>query len=243
MKTIGIVCEGPRDYDMISSVILQIVGQEVAFRLLQPDSELGAELGAGWKGVLHWCETYSADLLSSLLRDVRPTIDLLIVQIDADVARREKEVYCYRVDLGCKDARQQPLNCSIAKEGACPQQLPPNPLCDGSIQGRVDYLSQLIDSLLKPGSETVVITVPSDSTDAWILAAYEDEMQDVESIDSPWDIISSKKEYHGVRIPSHSKNKRQYGKLIEKVCQNWSVVTQKCAQAKLFEELVMKACV
>lgn len=90
MKTIGIVCEGDRDYDMIAETILRFTGQEFKFHWLQPNPEFGTEFGAGWKGVWRWCATKSG-ILDHYLKGITPAVDLLIVQMDADVARCEHE--------------------------------------------------------------------------------------------------------------------------------------------------------
>ena len=69
-----------------------------------------------------------------------------------------------------------------------------------------------------------------------ILRKNQDEMTDIEKVDSPWNnIIALKKEYHGIRIPGKKKAKRVYGLLIEKVCEKWEIVKEKCPQALKFE--------
>ena len=62
MKTIGFVCEGPRDSDMLEAVARHILNEEIYPLYLQPESSLTGENGCGWKGVWTWCikngETY-----------------------------------------------------------------------------------------------------------------------------------------------------------------------------------------
>ncbi len=98
-------------------------------------------------------------------------------------------------------------------------------------------MTNIIAHCVKNDQEDVraVITVPCDSLDAWVVAAFEDEFSDIEKLDSPWDIITRKKDYHGIRIPGRKKSKKPYGALIEKVCNNWSTVKEKCPQAQTFE--------
>ena len=50
MKTIGFVCEGPRDSDILEAVISQILGEEISPLYLQPEPSLTGENGNGWKG-------------------------------------------------------------------------------------------------------------------------------------------------------------------------------------------------
>ena len=46
----------------------------------------------------------------------------------------------------------------------------------------------------------IAITIPCDSTDAWVVAAY-DGTDDIETQEDPWKtIIAKKKTYHGIRV-------------------------------------------
>lgn len=70
------------------------------------------------------------------------------------------------------------------------------------------------------------------------MAAYEDN-ENIEITEDPWtNIISRKKEYHGIRIPGHKKTKLVYDKFIPAVCENWELVTQHCSQAAYFDRKI-----
>jgi len=43
-------------------------------------------LGAGWRGVRKWCETYGGQNLELFLRGIEPKLDSLIVHVDASIA-------------------------------------------------------------------------------------------------------------------------------------------------------------
>lgn len=237
MKKIGIVCEGERDYDMLTAAIDFFLDGEVNYLWLQPNPDFGTDLGAGWKGVIHWCQEYS-EFLYDYLNGMTPKVDFLIVQMDADVARSEKEIFCYNVKTNCDgQGIEDPLNCSLAKKKLCPQKLPPNSACNGEPDERVKYLRDILDTYLcKDDRVKYVLTIPCDATDSWIVAAFEDQVTDIEKIDSPWkDIIARGKNYHGIRIPGKNKSKRIYKILIEKVCEKWNSVKEKCPQALKFE--------
>ncbi len=45
---------------------------------------MAGRFGNGWKGVWKWCETNSG-VLDEVLHEVTPQLDLLVVQMDADV--------------------------------------------------------------------------------------------------------------------------------------------------------------
>lgn len=236
MINIGIVCEGPRDYDMLKSVISCFYDKDYNTLFLQPNQEFGTDNGSGWKGVIRWLQNHSSDL-NKYLTEITPSIDLLIIQMDADVARCEKEIYCKSIPVECiGQAVEDYLNCSIIKVAACPQLLPPNAACDGTSTDRIRYIKQFLKDYIKCQERIrCVITVPCDATDAWIIAAFEEDMEEIEQINEPWSTISHKKEFHGIRIPGHKKSKRTYDQLIDRVCQKWDVVKQKCTQALLFE--------
>ncbi|MBQ8134518.1 MAG: hypothetical protein IJ192_08950 [Clostridia bacterium] len=236
MKKIGIICEGERDKDMIMATIDHFLNEDIHYLLIQPEPIFGADNGAGWKGVIRWCQKYSG-MLYDYVNGVTPPIDLLIIQMDADVARSEKEIFCYNVITNCQgQGTEDPLNCSIAKEGLCSQILPPNSVCSGEPEDRVRYLRTVLNHYLDTDQRVnYIVTIPCDATDTWILAAFEDEYCDVEKIKYPWGIIAKRKDYHGIRIPGKKKAKKTYGLLIERVCEKWDVVKEKCPQALQFE--------
>ena len=89
-KAIGIVGEGPTDYMVIKEVIDHITGEANEYRRLQPEPDMAGRFGKGWKGVWKWCETNSS-VLDKVLHEVTPQLDLLVIQMDADVSRKERE--------------------------------------------------------------------------------------------------------------------------------------------------------
>lgn len=237
MSTIGIVCEGPRDYEMITKIVSHFSAIDFQFQWLQPNQEFGTDLGSGWRGVYRWCEKYGG-ILDSYLNDITPKIDMLIIHMDADVIRCEKEVFCPFVSILCEgQGHQDYLNCEIAKKNKCPQKLPPNTVCDGSPRDRVSFAQKsIMFSLNIRDLDSTVIVIPCDSMEAWILAAYEQERDDIEKIDSPWDIISRTKSFHGIRIKKDKKSKKAFEPLINQVCLCWDSVKQKCPQAQSFQD-------
>lgn len=100
-KTIGIVAEGPRDYDMITSIIDSITGEEHNHLRIQPQPDANGEFGNGWKGVWKWRETHQDDL-SDYFFSISPKLDLLIIHMDGDVARKEKQVHCFCEPVDCE---------------------------------------------------------------------------------------------------------------------------------------------
>ena len=240
MKTIGVVCEGNRDYDMIKRTIRSFCHEDLQFLFLQPSDQFGMDNGGGWKGVVRWCREHADDLYD-YLNVTTPIVDLLVVHMDADVARCEKEIYCSLADVSCDGVdREDPLNCAIARDKNCPQVLPPNSVCDGTPEQRIVLLEEYLKKYLNTDERVrYIVTIPCDATDAWIIAAFGDEVSDMERLDNPWGYISRKKYYHGIRTTGHKKHKRTYDPMITKVCENWERVKETCPQALRFETGIM----
>ena len=236
-KVIGIVGEGPTDYFVIKEVIDYISGEENVYIRLQPEPDLQGRFGNGWKGVWKWCED-STSILDKLFYDVMPKMDMLVVQMDADVSRKEKEVHCLCEHTECEaKSVVHPLECNKIMESNCPIVLP----CeshDFSPEGYALHLREMIMKWLGLEEEknNILIVIPCDSTDAWIVAAYE-ALDEVEKVADPWDtIIAKKKEYHGIRVPGKKKNVSVYSRFLPQLIDNWESVREKCQSAKNFEE-------
>lgn len=102
-------------------------------------------------------------------------------------------------------------------------------------------METLIRKWLGDSREDILVTVPCDSTDSWIVAAYQD-CENVEAVENPWEnIIAKKKEYHGIRIPGNKKRTSVYEQLLPRLCQQWEDVVRQCYSARSFEEKVRKA--
>ena len=93
MKTIGIVAEGPRDFELIAAVIDTITNEENSYQMIQPEPDMAGRFGNGWKGVWKWCETNQGSL-NTYMNSLTPVLDFLVIHMDGDVERCEKEVHC-----------------------------------------------------------------------------------------------------------------------------------------------------
>lgn len=233
MKTIGFVCEGPRDSDMLEAVICHILNEDITPLYLQPEASLDGENGNGWKGVWTWC-LQNGETLDQYMQGALPKIDMIIIQMDGDVFRKEREVHCACYADECASFGEEfPLNCKV---NDCPVVIPCN-RHEAGINSCVEYLKNLLLSHF-PGEYVPICTIPCDSTDAWIVAAF-DNLENTESIADPWtNIISRKKDYHGIRVPGHKKTKAVYDKLIPVVCRNWELVKNRCSQASCFDQAI-----
>lgn len=215
-KNIGIVCEGPTDYIILKGIVDQITGEDNQYIQLQPEDDLTGEYGNGWKGVWKWC-TDHVGILEKFMKDIEPQLDMIIVQMDGDVARKEKEVHCQCGTTVCESkGKVNPLECMRLKSSDCPIELP----CmshEVSVEGYIGHLTTLIASWLNQ-KNGICIVIPCDSTDPWA------------------NIISKGKAYHGIRIPGHKKRLLVYRQFVAKVCNSWEEVKNLCISAARFEE-------
>lgn len=242
MKTIGIVAEGPRDFELISAVIDTITDQENNYHLIQPEPNADGKLGNGWKGVWKWCEK-NQGRLNTYMHALTPGLDLLIIHMDGDVHRCEKEIHCMCQRMSCTmPENTHPLQCEkiIDERELCPVSLP----CEkhrGDCDSGAEFLREFIKCLLMPEDGLAVsCVIPYDATDTWIVAAMDeyDDCENYELFEDPWkNIIAKASNYHGIKIQNRPrKAKKTYEKLIPYVCENWSTVVEKCPQAKRFDE-------
>lgn len=242
MMNIGIVCEGPTDYIILKEVVDRITAEDNYFIQLQPEPDLTGAYGNGWKGVWKWCMD-NASIKEKLMKAVEPALDLLIIQMDGDVSRKEKAAHCWCEPTVCEHkGRYNPIECDVRKETRelCPVVLP----CEGhevSVNGYMEHLKSLIGKWMN-NLDDICIVIPCDSTESWIVAAC-DETETAEQIDDPWiNIISKKKYYHEIRIQGTQKRTRLFRQFAAMVGSNWEKVTELCASAKDFEKRILFFC-
>ena len=127
-----------------------------------------------------------------------------------------------------------PLYCQKAKEG-CDVVLPCQDHLD-CIDDTMNHGNKVLRKALDISENSrIIITIPCDSTDAWIVAAY-DDYENVEQIIDPWkNIIAKSKYYHDVRVRGDKKNTVTYSAFMPELSERWKIVANKCKSAKLFE--------
>ena len=240
-KTIGIVAEGPRDYDMLVRLIDSITGEEHHYQRIQPQPDADGELGNGWKGVWKWCETHR-EYLKDYFYSISPRLDMLIIHMDGDVARKEKEVHCHCKTVYCDlYGNTHPLKCSGLIKKECSIKMPCR-LHEPSPQGYASFLKEFLEKQTGADDELpICFLTPCDSTDTWIVAACE-EREQYESIDDPWEsVICHAPCYCGVHMRNRpKKSSRPYNELISIVERNWSSVRKRCPQAEAFTNDVLR---
>ncbi len=55
-------------------------------------NQYAGRYGNGWKGVWRWCK--ETESIRMLIQEVQPGIDAVVIRMDGDVLRKEKEDHC-----------------------------------------------------------------------------------------------------------------------------------------------------
>ncbi len=238
-KIIGIVSEGPTDYLVLKTIIDKITKQENRYLHLQPEADMMSRYGNGWKGVLKWCKDTAP--LELIMDNIQPRIDIVVIQMDGDVIRKEKEVHCQCASTICNiKGTTFPLYCEKATARKCPIEIP----CKNHSYEISDMIHHgtyvLNETITVSNRNRIIITIPCDSTDSWIVAAY-DDFDNIEKIEDPWkNIIARGKYYHDIRVRGDKKSINTYSIFTEHLANNWDLVTKKCISAKLLEQEIQR---
>src|SRR5688500_7267634 len=88
---IATVVEGPTDRLVLKAINNHLYPGEHRYFDLQPTgSDAFDESGTGWKGVRKWCrqtwQRQDSSLAKIISATVSPPLDLLVIQVDADIA-------------------------------------------------------------------------------------------------------------------------------------------------------------
>lgn len=224
--TIGMVAEGPTDILLLRALIDEFAKATddcfenlPYYKILQPEESATTgfgDYGGGWRGVTRWCQNFIKSFPDEVLFK-GPQLDLLIIHLDADVAR-EAEINCAR---------------------PCP---PAQETCEALGQKIITWLG--ISNMAK-----LVLGIPADNLEAWVLAAYDPQTfyhqppaMPLECVPKP-DLIISNQSYKPRPLLKRKegkpkKSKREYENLIPVVLTHWTEVKNLCPQAAKFEQEV-----
>lgn len=225
---IGTVVEGPTDRVILETILSRLIQGRHRFFPLQPMDTFG-ETGAGWKGVRRWCrDTWRREaggLEKFLSGDNGPEIDLLVIQMDADVAK-EKDLF--------DDDKPAPF---VVRK-PCP------PVEDSAVG-----LRRLIAGWLKsdPLPFKVILTITAQDIEHWIFAAlFPDDAccsrKDYEcpkpALNSPAYLLSLKKYGKWTARKSGTIKKRvvRYRKCAGMISRNITHIENICTQGRQFFE-------
>lgn len=221
---IGLVAEGPTDYEVINAALQAVLPLPFHMTLLQPEPT-SQSFGGGWGGVLKWCHAASQRHTGPMGQD--PTLflyDLLILHVDADVAKKAYE------DCGpAVQALAQSKNWGLLP---CHQPCPP-------ASNTCLSLEEVMLSWLNPvtADTKTILCIPAQSTGTWLASAVLDPahplLQDPECNVSLEDRLSQLPKKQRIR-----KTQLEYRRHAPSVTKKWEKVKQACSQAAMFDQHV-----
>lgn len=225
---IALVAEGPTDRVIIEAALTAILdARTFILTQLQPE-KTRPEMGGGWGGVLKWCHAAGQRHTGSL--DDDPTLqdfDLLIIQLDGDVAGFAYANQGAEVVALASDAGWQPLPCA--------EDCPPPALTIAKLE--VVLRSWLAQAMV--GSSTA-LCIPAQSSGTWLAAAILSSdhtlLRDIEcntGVENGLAILP--------RAQRVKKRVRDYQAKAREITTEWDRVKAKCEQAVVFEHAVLAA--
>jgi hypothetical protein len=228
---IATVVEGPTDRLVLQAILDNLLPGEHRYFALQPTETLG-QRGTGWKGVRRWCrETWQrqgSSLATILSGDVGPRLDMLVIQVDADIATEH--------DL--QEGDDVPVQ-------NVQQDCPP-------VEATTDQLRRLVGLWLRHDElpSQVILAIPAQDTESWTFAALFPD----DGLCGQDDYECTK---IGRDHPGHRLTLKKYGKLlhrrdgeikkpvvryrgvIPRIAANWGAVCRICSQARQFTQDVL----
>jgi len=225
---IAFAVEGTTDFIVLKEIIGKILNnRDFVATPIQPEISAlmkarPGEFGLGWSGVYRWCRQ-AVEQSEGTISDnpLFAAHDLLIVQLDADVA--EKKYSDGHIEDPIPEA---PLPCVRP----CP---PPS--------ATTDHLRNVIAAWLggDPLPPQMLVCTPSKSLETWILAALfpEDSViktGDVECQSNPDNILQSKPKNRRL-IASGKKIVKKYEEFAPEIAGQWEFIKEKCTEARRFE--------
>ena len=217
---VAIISEGPTDLVILEAALTAILAPRTFIpTLIQPDLATQPQLGAGWCGVLKWCDQFRARNSPSLEDDATlEQYDLFVVHIDADVADKSYS------------------NCGQRSAGGNLASLPCSDPCPPPEATTVKLRKVLLSWLgMATCGQRTVLCIPSKASEAWLVAGLypDDPPANIECIPD-WDgwLGQLKK---AVRF---RKSKRDYQERADSMIAKWESVKSLCSQAKTFDDEV-----
>lgn len=227
---IAFAVEGSTDLVILEEVIAKFLGgRDFVVRYVQPEMSeafqpIAGEHGLGWPGVCRWCRQ-AAQQAGGKIRDnlVFSLNDLLVVQVDADVAGSSYSA----------GHIEDPFPGTITLP--CEEPCPP-------ASATTDRLRSVILRWLGENSPPprTVLCVPSKSLETWLLVGLFPDtpvvrrQDDIECRENPQTALRGQPTSRKLISGNHKKEEK-YRDLAPEFAENWKRVTGRCSEARRFE--------
>lgn len=219
---VSFVAEGPTDYVVLRAAVRALLGgADFEPVPLKPelDESLRTKSASGWGGVYFWCRQTVEQTGGPASGNPLFASDdaLVVIQVDADIARRSY------ADYEIKDAPNGDLPC----EQPCP---PPSATTDAL---RALMLGWLNETTVPPHA---VLCTPSKNIETWVLVGlFPKNAQAVkENIECRWGLDLQLRKY-GL-IKGKQKLIDEYRTNEEGIRKAWPQIRAKCTEAERFSQ-------
>jgi hypothetical protein len=228
---VAFVVEGTTDFILLKAIVARILGgRDFIPQTLQPEiseafQSFPSEYGLGWSGVCRWCRN-AAEEGGGQSRDsvLFQSHDLLIIQVDADVAGKT-----YRSAHNMDDPFNDPTL-------PCKEPCPPPAATTNRL--RELALRWLGETSLPPHT---IICTPSKALETWVLIGLfphdpvVKRRNNIECRDHPEAILQGKPLPR--RLVSRGKKiVDKYLELAPEFAANWQQVARRCSEARRFDD-------
>jgi hypothetical protein len=225
---IALVSEGVTDYEVLKGAIESMLsGQSFDLKLLQPEGSVAftgagsaGALGGGWKGVYKWCLQATARSGGSVRNDpLFLAYDMLILHLDADVAREDPANY--------------PVNPISELSRVLPCEMPCPPPSDTTDRLRQILLSWIGEAVVPPRT---ILCTPSKCTEAWIVAIF--FPHDGHMIKRGWECHPNPESRLGQqpKIQRFGKSRAEYQARTAEIQRGWPRIVGRLTEAQRFQE-------
>lgn len=231
---IGLAVEGQTDALVLEAGLNAFLQKPFISVLLQPQLPHG-KTGTGWGGVFWWCRQVGSQGYETLKDNpVLDHIDLVIIQVDADVATMSYE----------SANIQNPPTHDLPCEFPCP------PASD-----TVNALNDVVRGWLSPSvpDTKAVICIPSKCIEAWAAAALygQSDPHLLHNLECSYEVVNYlhakparerlvKKQPEPNRPPRLRKIPSKFRQAQARITSAWPHVMQACSQAEAFQESVIR---
>lgn len=227
MYSVAMICEGDADREILKAILDRYLDDYQLTPIQPPLSDFGGdggELGNGWKGIRRWCQQ-EAPVGGGPLRVVLMNHDLVVIQVDADVANEH--------DSGIV----------LSEDARCP---PPSVFADPVRAAVLKWLG------ISSAPTGLVLCVPAMATETWALVALFPESLDgagsPSCIECDEDIKQKLRKLGKALDPKLATSKagrivnhaRGYRAVAERITEAWPRVAGRCAEAARFDRDLLR---
>lgn len=257
-KRIGIISEGVTDFKLLNEIVIKVLDlTKNCFQLCPICDKPG-----GWGNIWRYCNDNIYGLGVERFMRMTNSLDAIIISIDGDVSR-EKTLYCYNygkpeipfnIECNMTDNAYECYNLrnQFGRYIPCEYRADQHPLINnGNLDQRDIFIKSILRKWINKNEEAdlsnIILTVPFDMIESWIVCALDGPSIDGIQVESYAGIfrnyIRRQSTYHGMRISTEKSDteikKAFFDRFVLDTVSNWNMVTSECRYAQLFHNALL----